>query len=54
LDYDVSQGMTAQEARQHFNDKQKFLNGIPLSRRFGAYREHLLIYGARHHSGGKK
>lgn len=54
LDYDVSQGVTSKEARQHFNDKQKFLNGIPLSRRFGTYREHLLIYGARHHSGGEK
>ncbi|MEA3548647.1 MAG: radical SAM protein [Thermodesulfobacteriota bacterium] len=51
LDYDVSQGMTAKEAWQHFNDNQKFLDGIPLSRRFGTYREHLLIYGARDSEG---
>lgn len=54
LDYDVSQGVTAIEVRQQCNDKQKFLNEIPLSRRFGTYREHLLIYGARHHSDQKK
>ncbi len=47
LDYDVSQGMTAKEVWRHFNKSQKFLDGIPLSRRFGTYREHLLIYGAR-------
>ncbi len=51
LDYDVSQGMTAKEIWQHCNDKQKFLNGIPLSLRFGTYREHLLIYGARQGDG---
>lgn len=51
LDYDVSQGMTAKEAWQHFNDNQKFFNEIPLSRRFGTYREHLLIYGARDSEG---
>ncbi|MFH0783741.1 MAG: radical SAM protein [Pseudomonadota bacterium] len=44
LDYDVSRGMTAKEVRRHLNDKQKFLNEIPLSRRFGTYREHLLMY----------
>ncbi len=54
LDYDVSQGMTAEEVRRHFNDKSKFLNEIPLSRRFGAYREHLLIYGTRYYSGREK
>ncbi|MBU1566105.1 MAG: radical SAM protein [Proteobacteria bacterium] len=50
LDYDVSQGMTTKETREHFNANQKFLNGIPLSRRLGTYREHLLIYGARHNA----
>lgn len=39
LDYAVSQGMTAKETRQYFNDIQKFLSGIPLSRRFRTYRE---------------
>ncbi len=47
LDYDVSQGMTATEVRQLFTEQQKFLNEIPLSPRFGTYREHLLLYGAR-------
>ncbi|MBU0943207.1 MAG: radical SAM protein [Proteobacteria bacterium] len=46
LEYDISQGMTVKEVWQHFNDNQKFFGKIPLSRRFGTYREHLLIYGA--------
>jgi len=47
LDYEVSRGMTAREVRQHFNDNQTFLGEISLSRRFGTYREHLLVFGAR-------
>ncbi len=47
LDYEVNQGMTAQEVRQYFNKNQTFFNNISLSRRFGTYREHLLIYGAK-------
>lgn len=46
LDYEVSQGMSTQEVWRHFNANQKLLNEISLSRRFGTYREHLLIYGA--------
>ncbi|MBU0960741.1 MAG: radical SAM protein [Proteobacteria bacterium] len=44
--YSVSQGMTAKEAWQHFNENQRFFSEVSLSRRFGTYREHLLIYGA--------
>ena len=47
LDYDVSQGMTSSEVRQYSNEQHKFLSEIPLSPRFGTYREHLLHYGAR-------
>ncbi|MEA3468202.1 MAG: radical SAM protein, partial [Thermodesulfobacteriota bacterium] len=47
LDYDVSQGMSAKEVRKKFNDNQEFLYRSPLSRRFGTYREHLLLYVAR-------
>ncbi len=47
LDYDVGQGMSAKEVRQHFNDNQEFLHRSSLSRRFGTYREHLLLYVAR-------
>ncbi len=46
LDYETSRGMTPQEVRQHYNGQQKFFNEIPLSPRFGTYREHLLLYGA--------
>jgi radical SAM superfamily enzyme YgiQ (UPF0313 family) len=51
LDYDVSQGMTSSEVRKYSNEQHKFLNGIPLSARFGTYREHLLHYGARQGKG---
>jgi radical SAM superfamily enzyme YgiQ (UPF0313 family) len=47
IDYTVSQGMSAKEVRQHHIDKHSFLDKIPLSSRFGTYREHLLVYGAR-------
>lgn len=46
LDYTVSQGMTPQEIQEHFSDNRTFLNTISLSSRFGAYREHLLLYAA--------
>lgn len=52
LDYDVSQGMTAEEVRQSCNANQKFLSEISLSSRFGTYREHLLIYGVGHEATG--
>lgn len=52
LDYAVSKGMSAKEVRRHFSDNQKLFSEITLSRRFGTYREHLLIYGAR--QGGKE
>ncbi len=51
LDYDVSQGMTSSEVRKYSNEQHKFLSGIPLSPRFGTYREHLLHYGARQSKG---
>ena len=51
LDYDVSQGMTSSEVRKYSNEQHKFLDGIPLSARFGTYREHLLHYGARQGKG---
>jgi len=47
LDFDINQGMTAQEVTQHFNKNQTFFSDISLSRRFGTYREHLLIYESK-------
>ncbi len=46
LDYEASRGMTPSEVRKRFNGQQKFLQEIPISPRFGTYREHLLLYGA--------
>ncbi len=44
LDYTVSQGMTSQEVQQHFSNNRTFLNTVSLSSRFGAYREHFLLF----------
>lgn len=52
LDYEVSRGMTVSEVGQHFKENQLFLDEISLSRRFGTYREHLLIFCAEQRSQG--
>jgi anaerobic magnesium-protoporphyrin IX monomethyl ester cyclase len=46
LDFSVSKGMSAEEVWLLRKNKQNFLNKIPLSSRFGTYREHLLLYAA--------
>lgn len=46
LNYDVSEGLTARDVWARFAEKQNFFSTIPLSRRFGTYREHLLSYAA--------
>ncbi len=45
LKYDVSRGLSPGETEALYRDNRKFFDGLGLSPRFGAYREHLLSLG---------
>jgi len=46
LKYEVSRGLSPDEAEALYRDNRKFFDGLGLSSRFGAYREHLLFLSA--------